>query len=210
MNKVCDYTFIRWIGIVYNRKRKRIDVVIVVTSRYFWSVHWSSPDPPENCHLNVKKFPKTRHFFQKKNCEKFSFFQKNCQWPISQLKGDFTFWRQNSYCYIYLWDYDFSSQNISSFFDALHWILQNYDYKSKCLPIWEQIPVLLMRCKVCNEYNHLIKRILNSNFNKNSHISFAGFPKPLSSLSGLPFFIYLFAVFFLFLGYHFIDVFYSP
>ena len=31
------------------------------------------PDPPENCHLTVKKLPKAWHFFQK-NCQKFSFF----------------------------------------------------------------------------------------------------------------------------------------
>ena len=29
----------------------------------------STPDPPENCHLTVKKFPKTWHFFQ-----------QNCHW----------------------------------------------------------------------------------------------------------------------------------
>ena len=33
------------------------------------------PDPPENCHLTVKKLTKTWHFFQK-NCQKLSFFQK--------------------------------------------------------------------------------------------------------------------------------------
>ena len=32
-------------------------------------------DPPENCHLTVKKLPKTWLFF-KKNCQKFSFFSK--------------------------------------------------------------------------------------------------------------------------------------
>ena len=30
---------------------------------------WYAPDPPENCHLTVKKLPKTWHFFQ-----------KNCHW----------------------------------------------------------------------------------------------------------------------------------
>ena len=32
-----------------------------------------TPDPPENYHLNVKKIPKTWHFFQK-NWQKLSFF----------------------------------------------------------------------------------------------------------------------------------------
>ena len=36
-------------------------------------VYWH--DPPKNCHLTVKKLPKTWHFF-KKNCQKFSFFSK--------------------------------------------------------------------------------------------------------------------------------------
>ena len=33
------------------------------------------PDLPENCHLNVKKLPKTLYFFQK-ICQKLKFFQK--------------------------------------------------------------------------------------------------------------------------------------
>ena len=37
----------------------------------------SVPDPPENCHWNVKKLPKTWLFFQK-NWQKLSFFFK-CQ-----------------------------------------------------------------------------------------------------------------------------------
>ena len=32
-------------------------------------------NPPENCHLNVKKLPKNFPFFQK-NCQKFSFLLK--------------------------------------------------------------------------------------------------------------------------------------
>ena len=35
----------------------------------------TQPDPPENCHLTVKKLPKSWHIFQK-NCPKFSFFFK--------------------------------------------------------------------------------------------------------------------------------------
>ena len=36
---------------------------------------WSTPDPPENWHLTVKKLPKTWQFFQQ-NCQNFSFFSK--------------------------------------------------------------------------------------------------------------------------------------
>ena len=36
----------------------------------------SKSDPPENCHLNVKKLPKTLHLFQK-NWQKLSFFFLN-------------------------------------------------------------------------------------------------------------------------------------
>ena len=42
-----------------------------------WAL-WSSDDPPENCHLNVKN-ARNLTFFQK-NCQKLSFFtKKNCQ-----------------------------------------------------------------------------------------------------------------------------------
>ena len=46
------------------------------------------PDAPENCHLNVKKLPKTWHFFSKKlpkifilskNVNFWHFFEKKCQ-----------------------------------------------------------------------------------------------------------------------------------
>ena len=40
-------------------------------------LHRYLADSPENCHLNVKKLPKTCHFFQK-NCQNFfSFWKKN-------------------------------------------------------------------------------------------------------------------------------------
>ena len=41
----------------------------------------SLSDPPENCHLTVKKLPKTLHFF-KKNCQKFSVFSKKLPMAI--------------------------------------------------------------------------------------------------------------------------------
>ena len=45
---------------------------------------WRLPsDPPENCHLTVKKLPKTWHFF-KNNCQKFSFFS-NGNFPEGQV-----------------------------------------------------------------------------------------------------------------------------
>ena len=42
----------------------------------------------ENCHLNVKKLPKTWHFFKKidKNCH---FCQQNCQWQFCWKKWQF-------------------------------------------------------------------------------------------------------------------------
>ena len=43
-------------------------------------------DPAENCHLNVKKLSKSSHFFQK-NCQKLSFFPKNCLSGGSDVKG---------------------------------------------------------------------------------------------------------------------------
>ena len=44
------------------------------------------PDPPENCHLNVKKLPKKLTFFSKKL---YFFFQKNCQWQFFGKKWQF-------------------------------------------------------------------------------------------------------------------------
>ena len=39
--------------------------------------NWARAAPdPENCHLNVKKLPKTWHFFQQKKCQKCSFKKK--------------------------------------------------------------------------------------------------------------------------------------
>ena len=54
------------------------------------------PDPPENCHLTVKKLPKTWHFF-KKIAKIFHFFQKNCQWKFFSKKLKFLaiFWHSN-------------------------------------------------------------------------------------------------------------------
>ena len=43
------------------------------------SIGPSTADPPESCHLNVKKLPKTWHL-KKKNSKHFHFLQKNCQW----------------------------------------------------------------------------------------------------------------------------------
>ena len=43
-------------------------------------------DPPENCHLNVKKLPKTWHFFQK-NWQKLSFFPPTSTYPEKEEKG---------------------------------------------------------------------------------------------------------------------------
>ena len=51
----------------------------------FVTVRGFEPDPPENCHLNVKKLPKTWHFF-KKIAKNFHFFQKNCQWHFKKKK----------------------------------------------------------------------------------------------------------------------------
>ena len=47
-------------------------------------------DPPENCHLTVKKLPKTCHFFPK-NAKNFHFFQKNCHchWQFFWKKWKF-------------------------------------------------------------------------------------------------------------------------
>ena len=47
-----------------------------------------SSEPPEICHLNVKKLPKTWHFFKKidKNCH---FFQQNCHWQFCWIKWQF-------------------------------------------------------------------------------------------------------------------------
>ena len=45
---------------------------------------WSKSEPPENCHLNVKKLPKTCHFFNK-NCH----FSKNCQWQFFEKNDNF-------------------------------------------------------------------------------------------------------------------------
>ena len=46
----------------------------------------------KNCHLTVKKLPKTGHFF-KKIAKNFHFFQKNCQWQfflkIMKIFGNF-------------------------------------------------------------------------------------------------------------------------
>ena len=49
-----------------------------------------TPDPPENCHLTVKKWPKTWHFFQK-NWQKLSFFSTKLPLAIfdSMKKGPF-------------------------------------------------------------------------------------------------------------------------
>ena len=44
-----------------------------------------TPDPPENCHLNVKKMAKN-FFLIDKNC---LFFQKNCQSQIFLKKRKF-------------------------------------------------------------------------------------------------------------------------
>ena len=55
-------------------------VMSKVTNVHFVSCQTKSykgPDPPENCHLNVKKLPKSLKFFQK-NCQNFSFFSKKC------------------------------------------------------------------------------------------------------------------------------------
>ena len=47
----------------------------------------SQPDPPENCHLTVKKLPKTWLFFF--NCQKFSFFSKKLPLAIFLKKRQF-------------------------------------------------------------------------------------------------------------------------
>ena len=47
--------------------------VIVINST------WSTTDPPENCHLNVKKLPKTRHFLKLKKYNFCQFFWKKCR-----------------------------------------------------------------------------------------------------------------------------------
>ena len=43
-------------------------------------------DPPENCHLNVKKLTKTWHFLQK-IAKMFLFFLKNCKWQFTGGSG---------------------------------------------------------------------------------------------------------------------------
>ena len=57
-------------------------------------------DPPENCHLNVKKLPKTGHFFQK-NChwqfllKKFQVFGNflKVKWQFSGGLGETQQWK---------------------------------------------------------------------------------------------------------------------
>ena len=61
-------------------------VVARVTAAYFChletnSASFSTPDPPQNCYLNVKKLSKTWHFFQN-NCQKLSFFSKKLPFAI--------------------------------------------------------------------------------------------------------------------------------
>ena len=48
--------------------------------------HTLVPDPPENCHLTVKKFAKNLTFFQKQIAKNFHFFQKNCHWQFFEKK----------------------------------------------------------------------------------------------------------------------------
>jgi len=58
----------------YMRKNEQLDIA----QNRKWDLNGRlSSDPPENCHLNVKKLPKTWHFFflNDKNC---LFFPKNC------------------------------------------------------------------------------------------------------------------------------------
>ena len=60
-----------------------------VTSVHHNHWHHSNPDPPKNCHLTVKKLPKTWHFF-KKNCPKFSFFSTKLPLAILlRVNGNF-------------------------------------------------------------------------------------------------------------------------
>ena len=54
----------------------------------FW-LHDYISDPPENCHLTFKKFPKLDFFFQQ-NWQKVSFFQQNCQWQFC--------WKNDTFC----------------------------------------------------------------------------------------------------------------
>jgi len=51
----------------------------------------ATPDPQENCHLNVKTLPKTCLFFFEKNCQKLSFsfticLHSNGNFPEGQLQ----------------------------------------------------------------------------------------------------------------------------
>ena len=41
--------------------------------------HLYTPDPPDKLPFECQKIAKNLTFFSKKNCQKFSFFQKNCQ-----------------------------------------------------------------------------------------------------------------------------------
>jgi len=51
-------------------------------------------DPPENCHLTIKKLPKTWYFFPPKMTNFFIFFQKNCHWHF--------FWKKLKFLSIFL------------------------------------------------------------------------------------------------------------
>ena len=46
-------------------------------------------DPPENCHFNAKKLPKTWKKIQIKLPKIYFFFQKNCHWQIFWKKWKF-------------------------------------------------------------------------------------------------------------------------
>ena len=51
-----------------------------------WTEDWFWSDPQENCHLTVKKLPKTWHFFQKKIAKNCHFF---CQWQFCWKNDNF-------------------------------------------------------------------------------------------------------------------------
>ena len=95
----CEYLNTRDLDVTryYHRLSQWVGVCsspIDIWSPYRYLLNEWVADPPENCHLTVKKLQKTWHFF-KKNCQKFSFFSKILPFDCQKIAKNLTFFSTN-------------------------------------------------------------------------------------------------------------------